>query len=460
MRLAHAAEHKAQDDGCGVEMHVLDDDAEDTGDDHDLDADEAALRVGADGGKQQDDRPEVVVRDGEDLGEDLGNADGDDDHEDVGDDHGDEGGGQVLRLIGEEQGAHLHALEREGGGHDGCRVAAGDTEAEQRDHRAAGGGVVRGLRGGNAVDDAGAELLGVLGELVLHGVAHEGGDGGAGARQDADHGADDGAAQQDPLDAQKLLQGGHLGVDLALGAAHAVIRGEALFGVGLLQNLGHGEKTDQHGDHLHAAEQVHLAEGQTGDARHGVLAHAGQQQAEKAGDDGGEDMIGVKHHQDRKTEEGDGEEVALPEGQRRFCQRLGQEEHDQRGEEAADRGGDQRHAQGLAGFAALGHGISVKGRGRRGGHAGDLEEDRRDGAARDGRAVDRDEEDDGGHRAHRIGEGEAQGHGHGGRNAGQGAEDGAQDDGQHDHQEHGAAAPDCAKAGSKHLTQTHVSIPP
>ena len=41
VRLAHAAEHQAQDDGCGVEMHVLDDDAEDTGDDHDLDADEA-----------------------------------------------------------------------------------------------------------------------------------------------------------------------------------------------------------------------------------------------------------------------------------------------------------------------------------------------------------------------------------------------------------------------------------
>ena len=299
----------------------------------------------------------------------------------------------------------------------------------------------------------------MLGELVLHGVAHEGSDGRARAGQDAHHAAHHRAAQQGPLDAPQLFHAGHLGVDLAL-VAHAVLGGQAFLGVGLLEHFGDGEQTDQHGDHLHAAQQVALAEGQTGDARHGVLADAGQQQAQEAADDGGQDVIGIQHHQDGKAQEGNGKHVAVAEGQGGLAQRRAQQEHDQGGEQAADGGGQQGHAQGLARFAALGHGIAVKGgrRGRR--HAGDLEQDGRDGAAGDGRAVDGRQEHDGGHRAHGVGEGEAQGHGHGGRHAGQGAEDGAQNDGHDDHQEHGASAPDCAKAGNKHLTSTHGLFPP
>ena len=166
-------------------------------------------------------------------------------------------------------------------------------------------------------------------------------------------------------------------------------------------------------------------------------------------------MIRIQHNQDAQAQEGDGEHIAVAKCQSRLAQGAGQHEHHQGGEQAADGGGQQRNAQGLACLAPLGHGIAVEGGWRRGGHTGNLEQDGRDGAAGDGRAVDGRQKHDGGHRAHGIGKGKAQSHGHGCRHTGQSTENGAQDDGHNHHQEHGASAPDRTKAGNKHFTKTH-----
>ena len=240
-------------------------------------------------------------------------------NEDIGNQHGDKSSRQVLRLIGQEQRAHLYTLECQRRSHDSSRVAAGNTKAQQRNHSAAGGGVVGSLGSRDAVNDTGAELLWVLGKLVLHGVAHEGSNRCAGAGQDADYRTDDSAAQHNPFDGPDFFDRRHLCADFS--AADTVIGGEALLGIGLLENLSHSEKANQYGDHFHTGKQVHLTEGQTGNASHGVLTDAGQKQTEKAGDDGCQDMIRIENHKNAQAEESDGKEVALTKCQRCFGQR-------------------------------------------------------------------------------------------------------------------------------------------
>ena len=296
----------------------------------------------------------------------------------------------------------------------------------------------------------------MLGELRLHRVAHEGSDGRARARQNADDRADDGAADHGPLDRPDFLEGRHLRVDLAAG--NAVLRGEALLlRVGLLEDLGDGEQTDQHRDHVDTGQQVAAAERQALHRVHLILTDAGQQQADQTGDDAVEDVVAVQARQDRQTHERHGEQVARAELERGLRQRLRQQEHRDGGEQAADGGSQQRHAQRLARFAALRHGIAVKCRRRGRGDARNLEQNRGDRAARDGRAIDRNEEDDGRNRLHRVGEGQAEGNRHRRGNARQRAEDRTEDDGDADHQEH-ARIKYCGCAGGQKLSHTHNAV--
>ena len=165
-------------------------------------------------------------------------------------------------------------------------------------------------------------------------------------------------------------------------------------------------------------------------------------------------MVAVQAGQDGQTHEGHGEQVARAELERSLRQRLRQQEHRDGGEQAADSGGQQRHTEGLARFAALRHRITVK-RGRRGRrNARNLEQDRGDRTARDGRAIDRDEENNRRNRFHRVGEGQAEGNRHRGGNTRQRAEDRAQDDGDADHQEH-ARIKDRRTTGGQKLSHTH-----
>ncbi len=83
------------------------------------------------------------------------------------------------------QAPHHQAAE-----HDGGRRRTRNAECEHRHHRAGGGGVVRRLGPGHAFDRAVAEFLGVLGELLLHRVRHEGRDRRPGAGQRADQKAE------------------------------------------------------------------------------------------------------------------------------------------------------------------------------------------------------------------------------------------------------------------------------
>src|SRR3546814_1317730 len=85
----------------------------------------------------------------------------------------------------------------------GRRSAARDTEREGRNHRAAGPGVVRRFRSGNALDRALAELVLVLRPPLGFVVAHDRRDRRAFRRQDADEGADHaGAGDRGPAFAE------------------------------------------------------------------------------------------------------------------------------------------------------------------------------------------------------------------------------------------------------------------
>ena len=55
--LTHTTQHQSQHDGSAVQMHILDHDAQNTGNDHDADTHDVAFGEGADGGQQKDNGP-------------------------------------------------------------------------------------------------------------------------------------------------------------------------------------------------------------------------------------------------------------------------------------------------------------------------------------------------------------------------------------------------------------------
>ena len=99
--------------------------------------------------------------------------------------------------------------------------AAGNSERQRRDERGLRGGVVGRFRAGNAFDRTLAHLVAVARDLLFQAVGHEGGDGRTGAGQDAENGADAGAAQDRRRHAAEIVAVRHqpadvLGVGLPL----------------------------------------------------------------------------------------------------------------------------------------------------------------------------------------------------------------------------------------------------
>ena len=141
--LADDAQNQTEDHGRAVELAGGEDEADEAGDGHQDNVNCRVLgRVSADGRHHDDGGAKDAVGDFQHLHEDAGDDHGCKDHDDVGDKHGSKCGRQELGLIDQQQGAHGNALEHQSAHHNGSRVAAGDAQAQQGDHGAAGGGVV------------------------------------------------------------------------------------------------------------------------------------------------------------------------------------------------------------------------------------------------------------------------------------------------------------------------------
>ena len=277
---------------------------------------------------------------------------------------------------------------------------------------------------------------GILGGTHFNGIAQEGRDGGAGAGQDADDGAQDGGARDSDLHIPQFLEAHQLGADGLDGLALFLL----LLGQ-LLEHFHSSEQADHDGDQLDAGGQQGAAEGEADVALDGVDADAGQPQADQAAGHGAHHVALVQGHQDGKAQEGHSEQLGRTELQRHAGQRPGEQQQGDAADDTADGGGDQHDAQCLAAFTAGGHGIAVKGGGGAGRRAGDREQDGADAAAGDGGAVHGHQQSDGGQGLQGVAEGHGDHHGHGRADAGHGAHDGAN---------HGAHADVKQRYGFKH----------
>jgi hypothetical protein len=105
--------------------------------------------------------------------------------EDVADVHGVDDAPENVRVVGDQSWPWRDALKHQGAEHDGHGSVGRDAECEQRDEGARGCGIVRRLRPGHTLDGAASKAFRVAGQLLLGGVGHQRGDGGAAAGQDA-----------------------------------------------------------------------------------------------------------------------------------------------------------------------------------------------------------------------------------------------------------------------------------
>ena len=153
--------------------------------------------VGTERGEEQDAGVELGPRDLQQLGPQRRQRQVDHQQQGVADQQAGEQRPDQVGLVGHQRRAGLDAVGLHGRQDD--RGGRGDRqpEGEQRDEHAGGAGVVGGLRAGDALDGALAELLGVLaaGELALGDVGQERRRLGAAGRQRAEREAERGAAQ-------------------------------------------------------------------------------------------------------------------------------------------------------------------------------------------------------------------------------------------------------------------------
>ncbi len=103
-----------------------------------------------------------------------------------------------LRVLRDQKGARLHALDHQRGEDHGNRRVARDPEREQRDERGAGRGVVGRLRAGDALDGPVAEALGGARDALLDRVGNQRGDQRPAPGEQPHQEADDGPARNGP----------------------------------------------------------------------------------------------------------------------------------------------------------------------------------------------------------------------------------------------------------------------
>ena len=170
------------------------------------------------------------------------------------------------------------------------------------------------------------------------------------------------------------------------------------------QDFADPEQADHRDQEIDAAQQFVGAEGHAQLAGHGVHADAGEQQAERHRDHGL--VLGFAPEADERTEgqEIDREELRRPEFERERRDQRRQEGDQQHRDQRADEGRGERRGQRFGRPALLRHRIAVEGGGDRPRFAGDVEQDRGDGAAEQRAPVDAGQHHDGRGRIHREGQ--------------------------------------------------------
>ena len=390
--------------------------------------------VGAHGAHHEHHGVQALLGNEDDLRQQLHREEHDQVHQDIAAQQGHQNGVPDHRIVGDEQGAHLNALEHEGADQDGGGGVAGNTQAQQGHQGAAGQAVVGSLRGDQALGHAGAQQLGVLGPALGLGVGDQGGRGAAHTGQDAHEGAQQGGAEHIDDLPLEVVEKAELDVVLdlqriilAVGGVHASLT--------LLEHLGDGEQADEHGEELEAA--LHLALQELRDHAvfivDGELVHHGYQHAQHTDPQAAEHLAPGQGGDDGEGEEDDeellhGRELDGPAGQDG-----GEEGQHHQGDHAAHEGGGDADFQGAFSLAPQGHWVSVEGRTHRRRGAGNVDEDGGDQAAGDAAHIEAQQQIEGHLHGVGVGQGEEHGHGHGGRHTGDGAEDDADDDAEQGH---------------------------
>ena len=264
--------------------------------------------------------------------------------------------------------AGLDAVGQQRAQHDGGGRRTGDAQRQQRHQGAGRSGVVGGLRRRQADAAALAKFFALFlwSQIALQAVGEEGGDGRAGAGQDADEepqqGAAPGARQQQFELCFRHLEGipgcGNRSVDIRLTCPRGLAQHQQ-------QRFGQGKGRHGQEQKTEAVVEVRHAEAQALDAGR-IFAHRGQHQAQQGHHNGLEHLPGPRQGGDGGTAKQHQREVIRGlKAQAEPGQKRRQDEQQQGGDGAAHKGAVGGDGQRLAGLAAGGHGVAVKSAGHR-----------------------------------------------------------------------------------------------
>ena len=159
---------------------------------------------------------------------------------------------------------------------------------------------------------------------------------------------------------------------------------------------------------------------------HGVHADAGEQQAQRHRNDRLVLVLAAEADKGAEGQEIDGEELRRAEFQRKRGDQRRQEGDQQHRDERADEGRGERRGQRLRRPALLRHRIAVEGGRHRPGLAGNVEQDRGDGAAEQRAPIDAGQHHDRRGRVHREGQRQQDRHAVGAAEPGQNADENAE----------------------------------
>ena len=311
-----------------------------------------------------------MLRDVKQLYEDRQTCSLEDQHEDRGDDQRQVDTVDVLSGLVEDQRTRADGVDLKAAQEDRGNGVARDTHAEQRDHGAADGRVVRGLGSDDAVDDAGTELLRILGTVAGCSVCQETGGGTADAGQDTDadtdQSGDDGV--RDLLD--ELFHGQAVALQfvfLLLHLVRQVIPAEAGE-----DDVGDSEDTDQEHRDVKAGHQLVVAEGKADHRVDGSHTDHGKGDADQTGDQAVQHVLAGKGGDDGQREDRDCEVIRRAEEKADLRKQRGDEHQGKDTKNGTEEGVQDTDTEGASCLTFLRHGAAVEHGGDGGGSSGDL----------------------------------------------------------------------------------------
>ena len=257
---------------------------------------------------------------------------------------------------GEQLASGSQAVDQQAAQEDGSGAVAGDAQGQQRYQGTAHNRVVSSGHNGQALGVALAELDVALVAVLSQGVADAGGHGGAGGRDDTNHGTDHGSTQGLKTDVLHFL---HVQEGALL---HSVVADHDLSAVlsDQSQNLAEGEHAQNHGQQGQLIVHTRNAEAETGHAGDAVHTDQGAQEAQHGAHQALQSTVLHDADDDDDTHHTGEEQLQGAEGGGHLGQRRSDEQKGNAAHDAADEGADRRGADGLHALAFLGHGITVK----------------------------------------------------------------------------------------------------